>query len=106
MRSLMALSDPVRSWRPWAVAAALCVSLVAGWPAASHAQTVQLPDFTELVERVGPAVVNIRTLERGRATAGGSGELDPSIEEFFRRFGIPLPGGRPDQRRNPRGGWR
>ena len=104
MRSLMALSDPARSWRPWAAAAAVCVCLVAGWPAASHAQAVQLPDFTELVERVGPAVVNIRTLERGRAAAGGSGEIDPSIEEFFRRFGIPLPGGRPDQRRTPRGG--
>jgi serine protease Do len=33
----------------------------------------QLPDFTELVDRVGPAVVNIRTLERGRQgpSAGG-----------------------------------
>ena len=70
--------------------------------------TVQLPDFTELVERVGPSVVNIRTTER-RASAGGSGgsgDLDPNIEEFFRRFGIPLPN-RPDpqrpDRRNPRG---
>ena len=66
--------------------------------------TVQLPDFTELAERVGPSVVNIRTTER-RASAAGSGEVDPNIEEFFRRFGIPLPN-RPDQRpdrRNPRG---
>ena len=64
-----------------------------------------LPDFTELVERVGPAVVNIRTLERGRqaAAGGGGGEIDPNVEEFFRRFGIPLPGG-PGQRRGPRGG--
>jgi len=71
------------------------------WPALVRAQS--LPDFTELVERVGPAVVNIRTLERGRqATAGGSAEIDPNVEEFFRRFGIPLPG--PGQRRGPRGG--
>jgi serine protease Do len=72
------------------------------WPALLHAQS--LPDFTELVERVGPAVVNIRTLERGRqASAGGGAEVDPNVEEFFRRFGIPLPG-RPDPRRGPRGG--
>ena len=32
-----------------------------------------LPDFTELVEKVGPAVVNIRTTERGRTARGGSG---------------------------------
>ena len=64
--------------------------------------TVQLPDFTELVERVGPSVVNIRTTER-RASAGGSGgsgDLDPNIEEFFRRFGIPLPN-RPDPTSRP-----
>jgi serine protease Do len=72
----------------------------------SHAQatpTVQLPDFTELVERVGPSVVNIRTTER-RGSAGGASEIDPNMEEFLRRFGIPLPN-RPDPRRgNPRGG--
>jgi serine protease Do len=60
-----------------------------------------LPDFTELVERVGPSVVNIRTTERGRSAAGGA-EADPSMEEFFRRFGIPMPG-RPGQRPGPRG---
>ena len=31
-----------------------------------------LPDFTELVEKVGPAVVNIRTTERARAARSGS----------------------------------
>jgi serine protease Do len=69
--------------------------------------TVQLPDFTELVERVGPAVVNIRTLERpgNSAAAARGGQITPDIEEFFRRFGIPLPN-RPDRNRpnpNPRG---
>ncbi|MFZ5542127.1 MAG: DegQ family serine endoprotease [Pseudomonadota bacterium] len=70
-------------------------------PAAAQGQTV-LPDFTELVERVGPAVVNIRTLERARAGRGGVPEMDDSMEEFFRRFGIPIPG-RPDPRRGPQG---
>jgi serine protease Do len=62
--------------------------------------TVQLPDFTELAERVGPAVVNIRTLERpGHGGAARGGQVPPEFEEFLRRFGIPLPN-RPD----PRGG--
>jgi serine protease Do len=104
MRSLKAQANPTRALRQWAVLAALVVAVAAVCPEAARSQGVQLPDFTELVERVGPAVVNIRTLERGRAAAAGSGELDPSLEEFFRRFGIPLPGGRADPRRGPRGG--
>ena len=67
-----------------------------------RAQTVQLPDFTELVDRVGPSVVNIRTTEK-RGGASQSGEVDPHIEDFFKRFGIPMPG-RPNPRGNPRGG--
>ena len=64
-------------------------------PTAAVAQRVDLPDFTELVERVGPSVVNIRTLERTRGSGGPErGGVDPNLEEFFRRFGIPLPGGR------------
>ncbi len=65
-----------------------------------------LPDFTELVEQVGPAVVNIRTVEkveRDESAGGGSGGggLDDDMLEFFRRFGIPIPnmprGQRPDR---------
>jgi serine protease Do len=63
---------------------------------------VQLPDFSVLAERVGPAVVNIRTLERNAGGGAGIPGLDPNIEEFFRRFGIPLPG-RPDPRGGPPG---
>jgi serine protease Do len=66
-----------------------------------RAQGRELPDFTELAEKWGPSVVNIRTLERGRSSSGA--EVDPNVEEFFRRFGIPMPG-RPDPRRGPRGG--
>jgi serine protease Do len=61
---------------------------------AQNAPMVQLPDFAELAERVGPSVVNIRTTERaGPGGPGGAGpQIDPNIEEFFRRFGISLPG--------------
>lgn len=51
-----------------------------------------LPDFTELVDMVGPSVVNIRTLER-RDPSAGSGSPDEQMLEFFRRFGIPVPPG-------------
>jgi len=63
-------------------------------PQAVQAQQV-LPDFSELAERVGPAVVNIRTTERARAGRGGapgSPEIDEDLLEFFRRFGVPIPG--------------
>ena len=66
----------------------------------ARAQQVVLPDFSELAERVGPSVVNIRTLERASSRNGGV-EIPPGMEEFFRRFGIPMPS--PD-RRNPRNG--
>jgi serine protease Do len=93
------------SARPWSrrVAlgiAALLLATACLVPRPGHAQTLQLPDFTELVERVGPSVVNIRTTER-RGSATGSGEIDPNMEDFFRHFGIPLPG-RPDPHHAPR----
>ena len=98
------MRSSVRPLRAAASVRALFLALVlltalATWPGLLRAQT--LPDFTELVERVGPAVVNIRTMERIRQAAGGGAEVDPNVEEFFRRFGIPVP--RPDSRRGPRG---
>lgn len=73
-------------------AALLAVLATASPSLPAHAQPRELPDFTELVERVGPAVVNIRTAERNRAAAqGGGGEIDEQMREFFRRFGIPMP---------------
>ena len=77
----------VRAWG-WALVASLSLFL-AVHPV--HAQS--LPDFTELVEKVGPAVVNIRTLERSRVAArgGAAPEVDEDMLEFFRRFGLPVP---------------
>jgi serine protease Do len=53
------------------------------------AQVRTLPDFTDLVEQVGPSVVNIRTLEKVSSKAGPGGEEE--MLEFFRRFGLPIP---------------
>ena len=51
-----------------------------------------LPDFTGLVEQVGPAVVFVRTTERSKAARnGGAPEMDEDMLEFFRRFGLPMP---------------
>jgi serine protease Do len=52
-----------------------------------------LPDFTELVDQVGPAVVNIRTIERARGgSRAADGQMDEEMQEFFRRFfGVPMP---------------
>ncbi|MDR2214517.1 MAG: Do family serine endopeptidase [Nevskiaceae bacterium] len=78
-----------------------------------------LPDFTALVDRYGPAVVNVQVTERrdapaqqGRANPRGQpgqpGQADPNdpFSEFFRRFGIPNPqqGPQGPQDGAPRGG--
>jgi len=106
--ALTSAALPLRSGRRWVLRAALAVALVGTLvPQVGAAQKGELPDFTELVERVGPSVVNIRTMERaGRNAAGGGSGLDPNMEEFFKRFGIPLPGGRggPGAPNAPRGG--
>ncbi len=74
---------------------------VAGMGVAAPALAQGLPDFTELVEKVGPSVVGIRTTERPRTARNGSPEIDEDMQEFFRRFGIPLPK-RPTPSPNPR----
>ena len=79
----------------WVGAVLLGAALMTGAPV-SNAQPRGLPDFTELVEQVGPSVVNIRTMERvasrPSAGSGNGGNLDEEMQEFFRRFGIPMPG--------------
>ncbi|WP_443082375.1 trypsin-like peptidase domain-containing protein, partial [Tepidimonas sp.] len=52
-----------------------------------------LPDFTVLVDEVGPSVVNIRTVERVQPRESDPAAPDEDMREFFRRFGIPLPPG-------------
>ncbi len=64
------------------------------------AQARALPDFTDLVDQVGPAVVNIRTLEKSKPS--GDAGNDEQMLEFFRRFGVPVPPNSPRSPRTPR----
>lgn len=98
--------------RPYLAASLMAATAIGtALPAApAWAQVRALPDFTDLVEQVGPAVVNIRTLEKVRGSGSGSPGVDEQMLEFFKRFGIPVPptmprGPRPDQpdEEQPRG---
>jgi serine protease Do len=87
---------------------AMAASLLPGAFTATGAVQAQaireLPDFADLVERTGSAVVNIRTTERARARPNGPQmpELDPNdpFYEFFRRF---FPPGQSPGQPGPRG---
>ena len=72
---------------------------------AASAAVAGLPDFTELVDKAGPAVVNIRTTERLKLGQGGGDGApgEEEMQEFLRRFfggAIPTPG---NPNRAPRG---
>ena len=75
-------------------------------PAANPLLVQGLPDFSPLVDAVGPSVVNIRTMEKvtrqGVEFQGFPG-MDPDMLEVFRRFGLPVPSMPPQQRPGPQG---
>jgi serine protease Do len=66
-------------------------------PQIQRSTTSALPDFTALVEQNGPAVVNISTTTAPVRTQMQvpqiPGEPGDPIQEFFRRFQIPMPQG-------------
>ena len=93
-----------------AISGLMFVPLAATVTTPVHA--VALPDFTDLVDKVGPAVVNIRTTEKNKGAAAGAqggpqggapGMDDEEMQEFFRRFfGQPAPRS-PQQPPTPKG---
>ena len=87
-----------------AVAAGSATALLPATPAWAQAGAAAraLPDFTDLVEQVGPSVVNIRTVEKVTARTGGGNGMDEEMLEFFRRFGVPVPNAPRQQRPQPR----
>lgn len=83
---------------------AVVLALLVSVPVA--AKVNGLPDFTELVEKAGPAVVNIRVTQFGTRRrlnddqSNGQDQNQPEIPEFFRRY-FDAPnnphGGQPDR---------
>ena len=82
----------LKSLRACLAASLMSVAVVTVMVPASTAwaQTRALPDFTDLVDAVEPSVVNIRTLEKSKASSTPGG-VDEQMLEFFKRFGIPVP---------------
>ena len=92
--------------RKFFAAAVVAVCLPFTPHVASAAPAANLPDFADLVDKVGPSVVNIRTTTRVSTAQRGlpPGMDNGDMSEFFRRFfGIPLPQG-PQGGQSPRGG--
>jgi serine protease Do len=86
-RETMTYSTPARAKLALAFLIALaCPPLLAAEAAAPVMATpvAGLPDFADLVEKAGPAVVNIRTTERVRTQSGTPTEEE--MQEFLRRF--------------------
>jgi serine protease Do len=91
---------------------ASCISILSASLALSATSVAArgLPDFTELVEQVGPSVVNIRTIEKtsSRSRLGElGGDNDEDMQELLRRFfgerGLPQPKADPkDPKADPR----
>jgi serine protease Do len=77
------LDAPALSLANAAVTAPAIASPVASTAAA------RLPDFTTLVARDGPAVVNISTIGTTKTTGMGSDDEDNPLNEFLKRFGMP-----------------
>lgn len=91
--------------RALTLALAACLPLAAGLETA-HAADPQaaapmvtpnrygLPDFGDLVEQVGPAVVNINVVQRQAQPQmnGDNPFANDPFYDFLRRFGVPVPG--------------
>ena len=63
------------------------LSLVAPLPAIAQGRPGLLPDFTDLYERQGPAVVSIDVTQKARRQRVPDISEDDPFYEFFRRFG-------------------
>lgn len=104
-----------------ALAAAAATALAAGTTAATATDTAAkaavttnavsttpvapttLPNFAAITERYGPAVVNVRvTGKKARASASHLQPRPDDLEDFFERFGIPMPPAERGERSGPR----
>ncbi|SBV36375.1 putative periplasmic serine endoprotease DegP-like [uncultured Stenotrophomonas sp.] len=105
---LLAMTLPLAACAQGNTPAAPAEQAIATRPAAPAPQLVSgLPDFTQLVDQVGPGVVNVETVigPRRNPRMAGAGRPDmDQLPEFFRRFFGPdfrMPDDAPDN--TPRG---
>ena len=74
--------------KKWLIAGLMSYGLIAS----TQAAPLGLPDFTQLVEREGRAVVNVSTTSTVQDSSSDLG-MDDETLDFFRRFGFPIPPG-------------
>ena len=81
--------QPLSQWTSWTNTAQANTAVNTAAPRPG----VVLPDFTSIVERNGPAVVNISVTREASGQAAAVPQLQPGdpFYEFFRRFGGPAP---------------
>jgi serine protease Do len=84
--ALGACSGDSRAQQPPAAAAGNAVPQV---PVTTPALVNALPNFAPLVEKSGPAVVNVDVVQAPQNTSGPGQGGDDDLSEFFRRFGLP-----------------
>src|SRR3982074_2381851 len=89
----VALAASCGDWSAQATRAAAAPGPAAAPASAPEPVLRALPDFSQLVDRYGPAVVNVEVVEKPQPSAGGVPGLSPNdpFYDFFRRFGVPGP---------------
>jgi serine protease Do len=94
------------AWAPWCLPAFAALLVLGLGCAGARAETAAgagteccnirgLPDFSPLVEKYGPAVVNVEVVEKAQQGDQEGISPDDPFNEFFRRFGVPAPGQSP-----------
>jgi len=89
--ALAACSGNTNAQQPPPAAAAPTSTSASSAPASAPLVT-GLPNFAPLVEKVGPAVVNVDVVQAPQTGADMEGSEE--LNDFFRRFGLPNGGGR------------
>jgi len=97
--AMAACSGDIQAQQPPQRDGASAPQVVPTVPATSPSAVAALPNFAPLVEKFGPAVVNVDVVQNAQPTAsrgggggGGGEEGEDPFGDFFRRFGIEPPG--------------
>src|SRR6185312_11189654 len=95
--AMAACSGDIQAQQPPQRDSGQAAAVVPTVPATSPTAVAALPNFAPLVEKFGPAVVNVDVVQNAQPTAsrggggGGGDDGDAPFGDFFRRFGIEPP---------------